>query len=177
MKKYILPFLFLLFLVSCAEESDMDSMLEQHHIHDIGETNFKKSDKVGICHKGKMIQVNTNSLNAHLNHGDEVEFGQLGIYRKTYNLGNREFIHEGEVTHSENGSFSGFGQSLTTGQEWTLSGEKDNDGNYSFRLDYTNSIYYVVNRGVFDCAGSGYSGDWDDSNSQAGTWTGIYLVN
>ncbi len=29
-----------------------------------------KMSKVGICHKGKLINVNGNSLPAHLRHGD-----------------------------------------------------------------------------------------------------------
>lgn len=174
MKKLILPFFALLFLIACEKESIIELQPEKA-VYETDSATARSSNKVNICHNGHIIQINSNALGAHLNHGDEVEFGQLGNYNITYRIGDQEFIHEGEIIQSDDGSFSGSGQSLTTGQEWTLTGTIDSNGNYSFTLDYTNSSYFATATGTFECDGNGYYGNWEDSVNQTGTWTGIYL--
>lgn len=174
MKKLIFPFFALLFLIACEKENTKE-LFPEEAVYEKDSATTRGSNKINICHNGHIIRVNSNALNAHLSHGDEVEFGQMGNYQITYSIGNSEFIHEGEITQSEDGTFSGSGQSLTTGQEWTLTGTIDSDGNYSFTLNYTNSFYSATATGTLECDGSGYYGNWSDNINQAGTWTGIYL--
>ena len=172
MKNLLLPFFALLLLMGCEKESTLD-VLPVQEISESVSVDTRGSNKINICHKGHIINVNSNALNAHLKHGDEVEFGQLGNYNLTYRINGSEYNHEMEITQSDNGSFSGLGRSITTGQEWTVDGTIDSDGNYSFTLDYTNSSYFATATGTFECDGSGYYGDWGN-NSQSGTWTGTY---
>lgn len=174
MKKLFLPFFAVLMLFACEKDSTIENEQESA-VYETGLINTRSKNKVNICHNGHIIRVSSNALGAHLKHGDIVEFGQLGTYQITYRIAGQEFIHEGEIIQSEDGSFSGFGQSITTGQEWILNGTIDSDGNYSFTLDYNNSAYFATATGVFECNGTGYSGVWEDSVNQTGTWTGLYI--
>ena len=162
--------------MGCEKESTAELHSEKQvekAVYENGSATTRGSKKINICHNGHIINVNSNALNAHLNHGDEVEFGQLGDYDLIYSIGGNDFVHEMEIIQSDNGSFSGTGRSITTGQEWTGEGTIDSEGNYSFTISYTNSTYFATATGTFECDGSGYYGDWGN-NSQTGTWTGTY---
>lgn len=174
MKKLILPFFALLMLFACDSDRAIDVELE-NATYDSRAATTRGANKVNICHNGHMIRVSVNALPAFLNQGDIVEFGQLGNYRIIYSIGGQDFVHEGEIIQSDDGSFSGSGQSITTGQTWTLGGTMDDNGEYSFTLYYTGSTYTATATGTFACDGSGYSGDWSDSSNQTGTWTAVYL--
>ncbi len=91
MKNLLIPFLISLFLFSCTDESEMDLMLERNQIHDISDTNFKNSDKVNICHKGKIINVNSNSVLVHQTHGDAVDMDGDGYYDQENECGPVDF--------------------------------------------------------------------------------------
>lgn len=171
--KTILPLLFVLLAFSCQKENTIEAVSSPSG-SSMAKNLRAKSGKTTLCHNGNLIQVSSNSLKAHLDHGDVVQFGQLGKYTITYTINGSNYVHEGLITQSDNGTFSGTGQSITTGQEWTVDGTIDEAGNYSFTLHYTASSYTATATGTFACDGGGYSGTWSDSSNQSGTWTATF---
>ena len=172
--KTILPLLILLIAFGCQKENSIEAVVSQPGSTITKNLRAGKSGKTTLCHNGHLIQVGSNSLKAHLAHGDVVQFGQLGTYIITYTINGSNYVHEGLITESENGVFSGTGQSITTGQQWTVNGTIDEAGNYSFTLHYTASSYTATATGTFGCDGSGYSGNWSDSSNQSGTWSATF---
>ncbi|MBT8186093.1 MAG: hypothetical protein HKP24_06505 [Croceitalea sp.] len=75
MKKLIIPFLVIVTLVSCTQDSSTDPQvnLQSTLINDEGA-------KANVCHKGKQIIVSVNALAAHQKHGDAIDFDGDGYY-------------------------------------------------------------------------------------------------
>lgn len=69
--------LFIFSLVCIAGCEHQDSIAENQN----SDINVKaKTGKVNICHKGKIINVNGNALNAHQKHGDAVDMDGDGLF-------------------------------------------------------------------------------------------------
>ncbi len=83
MKKLLLPFLALLLLMSCEEESFHETDL-QKDIAEIsregGASNARRSGKIDVCHKGDIINVSVNAIKAHQGHGDAIDMDGDGYF-------------------------------------------------------------------------------------------------
>ncbi|MGB5203263.1 hypothetical protein [Eudoraea sp.] len=74
MKNLLLAILLLSFVAGCDKEyssSDSENLLTGVNA---------KAGKVDICHKGKIINVSSNAVPAHLNHGDAVDIDGDGLF-------------------------------------------------------------------------------------------------
>ena len=79
MKKLLLPFFALVFLISCEKERDTEILLEQENIEDINITT-RSSNKRDVCHNGNIININVNAIPAHQAHGDAVDMDGDGYF-------------------------------------------------------------------------------------------------
>jgi hypothetical protein len=111
MKKLILPFLLVLFLVGCETEStDVDNQNLTLELNDL-----KKSPKVkvDICHitgngSYQVINISENAVPAHLNHGDKVTYSPEGVYVVSYTSGN-VYMHDWNIDFFDGANFTGTG--------------------------------------------------------------------
>jgi hypothetical protein len=79
MKKLLLPFLTLLFLISCEKESNMDLVSEEDISENVSATT-RSSNKRDVCHNGNIISINVNSIPGHQAHGDAVDWDEDGYF-------------------------------------------------------------------------------------------------
>jgi hypothetical protein len=75
MKKIILLLFSILLLTGCQTESISDSLLLQEN-----QEALKSSDKINVCHKGKIINISLNAVSAHQAHGDAIDMDGDGYY-------------------------------------------------------------------------------------------------
>ena len=83
MKKLLLPFLALLFFISCEKEPSIDPVSEENiaeNIAEDGSSNARRSGKIDVCHNGHIININVNAIPAHQAHGDAVDMDGDGFY-------------------------------------------------------------------------------------------------
>ena len=83
MKKLLLPLLAVLILISCDEESSPNLVLKENiaeNSYESGSTNARKSNKIDVCHKGKIINISINAITAHQDHGDAVDMDGDGYF-------------------------------------------------------------------------------------------------
>jgi hypothetical protein len=83
MKKLLLPLLAVLILISCDEESSLNPVLKENiaeNSYESGSTNAQKSNKIDVCHKGKIINISINAITAHQDHGDAVDMDGDGYF-------------------------------------------------------------------------------------------------
>ena len=73
MKNLLLPFLALLFLISCEREP-------KNQISKDSSGTTKSSDKRDVCHNGNIINININAIPAHQAHGDAVDMDGDGYF-------------------------------------------------------------------------------------------------
>jgi hypothetical protein len=79
MKKLLLPFFALLFLISCGKESTTDLVPETDNYAD-GTAADRSSNKRDVCHNGDIINININAIPAHQAHGDAVDMDGDGFF-------------------------------------------------------------------------------------------------
>jgi len=84
MKKFMLPLLALFFLFSCEDEitADLTSAGFSHDDSSVAALGLKKgnSNKRNVYHKGKIININVNAIQAHQAHGDAVDMDEDGYF-------------------------------------------------------------------------------------------------
>lgn len=75
MNKTILPILAMLIIFGCDKETINPIVVE-----DIGTISDRGSNKIAVCHNGKIKFFNTNAIAAHQNHGDAIDFDSDGYF-------------------------------------------------------------------------------------------------
>ena len=79
MKKLLLPFLVLMFLVSCEKESMNEPIIEDQ-IYEDGCVTTRSVNKRDVCHNGKIKNISINAIPAHQAHGDAVDMDGDGYF-------------------------------------------------------------------------------------------------
>ena len=81
MRKLLFPLFALLILMGCQKENATDLLLEQEVIvNENDSASSRGSNKINICHNGKIINININAIPAHQAHGDAVDMDGDGYF-------------------------------------------------------------------------------------------------
>ncbi|MCB0549500.1 MAG: DUF1566 domain-containing protein [Phaeodactylibacter sp.] len=86
MKKFLLPLLGFVFLISCGKESTTDLQPEQEN-YENGSATTRSSNKRDVCHNGNIINININAISAHQAHGDAVDMDGDGFFNMENDCG------------------------------------------------------------------------------------------
>lgn len=79
MKKLLLPFLAMLFLISCGKESS-NELISEVDINENVSAATRNANKRDVCHNGNIINININAIPAHQAHGDAVDMDGDGFF-------------------------------------------------------------------------------------------------
>ena len=78
MKKILLPFLAILFLISCEKEST--TLQEEEAVYENTSATARNPNKRDVCHNGNIINVSINAIPGHQAHGDAVDMDDDGFF-------------------------------------------------------------------------------------------------
>jgi len=80
MKKLLLPFLALLFLISCEEKVSSNELIIEDQIYEDVSATTRSSNERDVCHNGNIININVNAIPGHQGHGDAVDMDEDGYF-------------------------------------------------------------------------------------------------
>jgi hypothetical protein len=138
MKKLLLPFFALVFLISCEKERDTEILPEQENIEDINITT-RSSNKRDVCHNGNIININVNAIPAHQAHGDAVDWDEDGYFDIENDCGETDCDDTNAAVHpdAEEVPYDGFDNDCDAA---TLDDDLDGDG-YPLATDCDDTTY------------------------------------
>jgi hypothetical protein len=87
MKKLFLPLFAILLLSACEKERIQFEMNEHVTSPSSLTTSHARNNKVNVCHKGKIINININALQIHQAHGDAIDLDGDGYFGTWHGLG------------------------------------------------------------------------------------------